>query len=338
MIYNRTVASSVYLSGADVILIDVQLSRKNLTERTKTFALFLAVVMLALLLLSQASKANAASSSSSTKPTASQLLARLAPNRGLNRACSAFRENEPLCTFGAKPNVLLWGDSFAMQLGLGLKSGAHPIHFVQQTLSVCSPIFDIAPQNANGGVPFAKKCIAENNNVYDWLKRHTNIKYVILGSHWINALATHGTIYKLGGQIGHFSQFAFDQFAITLRKIESLGVKPVVVTETPTNGEDHGACVTRALLAGTATTACAFAHSSDTEIKINTKVAKAAQAAGASVFWLENLLCSKTICDATRGDVILYRDSHHLTMEASVYLGEKFDLGQKLILAAKKRL
>jgi len=276
-----------------------------------------------------------AAATATAKPTASQLQARLSPNRGLNIVCSAFHENEPLCTFGDKPNVLLWGDSFAMQLGLGLKSGTKPLQFVQQTLSVCSPIFDIAPQDANGGVPFAKKCITENNNVYDWIKRHHQIKYVILGSHWINALATHGAIYKIGGQIGHFSKFAFDQFAFTLRKIEALGVKPIVVTETPTNGADHGACVTKALLAGTAPSACSFRHSSDTEIKINTKVANAAVAAGASVFWIEKLLCSETNCPAMVGNVILYRDSHHLTKEASVYLGEKFNLGQMIIATAK---
>ena len=307
-----------------------------ISARAKTATSFLSLLLgFGLFLGMPAVQVAQAASSSNNKPTASELQARLAPNRGLNRVCSAFHENEPKCTFGTKPNVLLWGDSFAMQLGLGLKSGAHPLHFVQQTLSVCSPIFDIAPQDANGGVTFGKKCIAENNSVFDWLKRHSQIKYVILGSHWINALATHGTIYKLGGKIGNFPNFAFDQFTLTLRKIEGLGVKPIVVTETPTNGADHGACVTKALLAGTATSACAFAHSSDTEFKINTKVANYAKAAGASVFWLENLLCSKSICDATRGDVILYRDSHHLTMEASVYLGEKFNLGQKIVAAAK---
>jgi len=307
---------------------------KRIIQQTKILA-FWALLLTTVFTSSFSSGIAQATSSSTPKPTVSQLQARLAPNRGLNFVCGTFHEHEPKCSFGANPDVLLWGDSFAMQLALGLKSGSHPLHFVQQTLSVCSPIFNVAPQDANGGAVFGKKCTAENNKVFDWVRRHKEIKYVILGSHWINALGTHSVLYRTGGKIGQFSKYADAQFAITLKKIESLGVKPIVVTETPTNRADHGACVTKALLVGKTADTCAFAHSSDTEIKINTKVANAAVAAGASVFWLEKLLCSETNCPAMVGNVILYRDSHHLTKEASVYLGERFNIGQRIIATAK---
>jgi len=295
------------------------------------------IAALALATLLAPSQAGVAASirASNDGQTVAQLNDRLSPNRGLNAICSMFRENEPLCKFGAKPNVLLWGDSFAMQLALALKSGSRPLSFAQQTLSVCAPIFDIAPQNASDGIDFAKNCISENALVFDWLKRHKAIKYVILAGHWINALATHGIIYRTGGIIGHQSKYAFSQFQRTLRDIEALGVKPIVVTETPTNGANHADCVIKAITSKTDVTACNFLHASDTEKPINAKVAKYALAAGASVFWLEKDMCDSKTCFATRGDVIIYRDSHHISREASVYLGVKFNLGRQIIAATK---
>jgi hypothetical protein len=295
------------------------------------------VFLASALLLESPSLATASQSpiASNDGQSLAQLNGRLSANRGLDAVCSMFRENEPRCKFGAKPNVLLWGDSFAMQLALALKSGSQPLSFVQQTLSVCAPIFDLAPQNSNDGVAFAKKCIAENNSVFDWLKRHSSIKYVILAGHWINALATHGTTYRVGGIIGQQSKYAFSQFQLTLRSIESIGVTPIVVTETPTDGVNHGDCVIQAITTKTKVSKCDFKLSTDTEKPINTKVAQYALAAGASVFWLQKDMCDQTTCFATRGDVIIYRDSHHISREASVYLGEKYNLGRQIIAATK---
>jgi peptidoglycan/LPS O-acetylase OafA/YrhL len=263
-----------------------------------------------------------------------ELQARLNPNRGLSFVCSSFHENEPKCVNGSHPNVLLWGDSYAMYLALGLKSGSHPLQFVQQTKSACNPVLGVSIQNTSSGIAFAKACMKENNDVLDWLKRHKNIKYAILGSPWSTVLASTAKIYGHNGVVGPAGDYGWSRFAKTLHAIEDLGVKPIVVTASPTNGEDHGSCVLRAIANKTSTGACNFPKAKDSRHAINLKVASAAAAAGATVFWMDDLICPHGTCYAERDGVIIYRDAGHLSREGSIYLGTKYDFGKLMIDAA----
>ena len=262
------------------------------------------------------------------------LEARVTRNKGLSVACDQFHEHEPKCINGANPDVLLWGDSYAMHLAKGLATGAHALEFVQQTKSACNPVLDVAQQNPSYGLPFAKACVKENYDVLDWLKRHPNIKYAILGSPWSTAVDSKANIFGKNGVVGPAGDFGWSQFAKTIHAIKALGVKPIVVTATPTNGEDHGACVLRAAANKTSTAACNFAKSADTRHGFNLKLAAAAKAAGATVFWLDDLLCPHGTCLAERNGVIIYRDPGHLSREGSAFLGKTYDLGKLMIDAA----
>jgi peptidoglycan/LPS O-acetylase OafA/YrhL len=261
---------------------------------------------------------------------------RVSTNHGLSKTCSQFFENEPKCNSGANPNVLLWGDSYAMHLALGLQSGAHPLQFVQQTKSACNPVLEIAQQNASYGIPFAKACIKSNQDTLDWIGRHPQIKYVILGSPWSTVLGEQSNVYGKNGVVGPAGQYGWSQFAKTLRAIEALGVKPIVVTATPTNLEDHGSCVLRAAANKIDASACNFAQRDDQRHEFNLSLAAKAKAAGASVFWLDNLLCQGGTCQAERDGVVIFRDAGHLSREGSTYLGKTYDLGQLMIDAANR--
>jgi hypothetical protein len=221
-----------------------------------------------------------------------------------------------------------------MHLAKGLAAGAHPLQFVQQTKSACNPVLGVAQQNPSYGIPFAKACIKENNDVLDWLKRHKNIQYVILGSPWSTAVDSKAKIYGKDGVVGPAGDYGWSQFAKTIKAIKDLGVKPIVVTATPTNGEDHGACVLRAAANKTSTAACDFAKKDDTRHGFNLTLAAAATKAGAAVFWLDDLICPQGTCYAERNGVIIYRDAGHLSREGSTYLGNTYDLGQLMIAAA----
>ncbi len=263
------------------------------------------------------------------------LEARLVRNTGLGNGCDAFYENKAACVYGKNPTVLLWGDSFAMHLARGLVASHTKVSFVQQTKSACNPVFDIAQQNPSYGIPFAKTCIENTRNTFKWLQRHKNIKYVILGSPWSTVLDKSSPVYGKSGVVGPSGTYGWAQFKKTLLAIEALGVKPIVVTATPTDGEDHGTCVIRAMANKTNPSACDFAKSTDHRLKFNTRLASEAKAAGASVFWIESLICPQKVCFTVRNGSIIYRDAGHLSREGSTYLGKTYDMSKLILQAAK---
>ncbi|MCC6274951.1 MAG: acyltransferase, partial [Leptospiraceae bacterium] len=77
-----------------------------------------------------------------------QLDARVAANHGLSADCAGGYIESSNCMTDKNPEVLVWGNSYAMHLVQGLIASNPKIKLVQKTISVCGPIFDIAPINA----------------------------------------------------------------------------------------------------------------------------------------------------------------------------------------------
>ena len=69
-------------------------------------------------------------------------------NPGLDFACWDGFNDLPDCRTSQSPDLLLWGDSYAMHLASGLQSSDPDLAMVQQTMSACMPIKDIALINA----------------------------------------------------------------------------------------------------------------------------------------------------------------------------------------------
>ena len=263
-----------------------------------------------------------------------QLSERVTINRGLDQSCNIFQEDAPKCVSGSDPKVLLWGDSYAMHLALGLKASASKVGFVQQTFSACAPTLGIAQQNPSYGAAFAKKCLKHNDDTLDWLSRHSEIEYVFLGSPWSTVLGEDATIYNREGVVGPGGTQGVEALRETVAAIKALGKKVVLVLATPTNNEDHGACVLRAAANNVSSSECNFALKDDARHASNQVVADAKT--GAPVFWLDGLICPDGTCYAERDGVIIYRDAGHLSREGSKYLGEKYDLMKQLIQAADR--
>ena len=263
-----------------------------------------------------------------------ELSARITANRGLDHMCNQFFENEPKCTVGSDPKVVLWGDSYTMHLALGLKESPTKVDFVQQTFSACAPTLGIAQQNPSYGAEFAKKCIKHNDDVLAWLARKPNIEYVVLSSPWSTVLAPNAKIYSRGGAVGKSGELGLGALRETVSAIKALGKKPLLVMATPANNEDHGQCVLRALANNVSTEECNFPLTKDARHKTNLMVANSGS--GAPSFWLDKLLCPNGICLAERDGSIIFRDAGHLSREGSSYIGQKYDLMRLLIQAADR--
>ena len=261
---------------------------------------------------------------------------RVSRNYGLNKDCASFDKNLEGCTFGENPDTLLWGDSYAMHAANALKSGNNPLSFIQHSMSACNPVLELAQQNPSYGIPFAKKCIAFNRETLTWLAKQPAIKYVILGSPWSTVVAPDAKVYNgLTSEVGPAGAAGWKQFQVTLSAIKSLGKTPVVLTPTPTDRNDHGSCVLRALANQADPTQCNFPLDTDTRRAFNTQLQEKASEVGVNTFWWDKFICRTGTCQVVGADTIVYRDAGHLSREGSTYLGETYDIGKQIIEVAR---
>ncbi len=166
-------------------------------------------------------------------------------NQGLSPACNAVFSESPKCRTNDNPEVILWGDSFAMHLMDGFLASKPTLNVIQATFAGCGPFFDVAPISLpQYGAKWAKECMKSNDKVRDYLRKNKSIKYVVLSSPFKQYFDSGSRLMKKDGSIVNGSQqLAYEYFSKTLHEIELMGKKPVVFSYPPTSGFDTGACL-----------------------------------------------------------------------------------------------
>lgn len=249
----------------------------------------------------------------------------LEPNYGLNKKCNRAFNTAPECHTAPAPQVLLWGDSFAMQLADGIVASRPGIALQQQTYAACAPIVGIAQLQSKYTVDWAKDCIAFNDQVLEWLRRQTSVKLVVLSSPFFGVLG--GSIIDRDGNRTHGE--AMDQVSRklveTVTQIRQAGARVVIVSPTPLSGYDTGACLVRSEFFGESEDICDFPLRTDSPPNdmlrgIEDQVA---------VYWLYNDICRDGKCFAAQDGVLLYRDILHLSTQGSAHLGRKHEWMRK---------
>ena len=258
---------------------------------------------------------------------------RLEVNRGLGNDCRKFVGSDPACATGANPLVLLWGDSYAMHLAQGLEASQTQVPFTQQTLSACAPVLGWAHQNQSYGKDQGRECLAQNEQVFDWLKTQNQITTVILASPWDDALNPGGYGMDSAGEVYQTGTVGMGLLRVTIEKLHDIGKRVVVVAPAPKNTEDTGLCLARALVNGLELSECNFSPESNLLADATEYLQQASTKAG--FFSLENLICKPKLCEAFAGDLFIYRDKGHFSKEGSQYIGETYDLMGQLIQTAK---
>lgn len=290
------------------------------------------VLVLAVSFLGSRTSVNESRSSLATGIRFVDLTDRIEVNRGLDDSCNKFVGNLAACSTGENPEVLLWGDSYAMHLASGLKASETQIPFTQQTLSACAPVLGWAHQNSSYGVDQGRECIAHNDSVFAWLKNQDQIRTVILASPWDDALNPDGRGLDKYDEVYQTGRSGIGLLQYTISEIQALGKRVVVVAPAPKNTEDTGLCLARAKLNGAKLSECNFSPKVNMLSKASGYLQEASTSAG--FFKLEDLVCKPAICEPFIGETFIYRDRGHFSREGSKYLGEKFDLMGLLVQAA----
>jgi hypothetical protein len=266
-----------------------------------------------------------------TPAEAQRLEERLDTNFGLRRGCSGRAERASGCDTVGDPDLMLWGDSFAMHLFQGLQASWSGRGIAQYTSSECAPILGQAPIGRGASRADALECLAHNAGAIDRLAQG-GITHVALSASFARHIGEAEVLLADGTTVPG-REVAFDHFVATLQRIRALGVTPVVFSHPPADGRDIGRCLVAATLADEPADACDLSLG---RARARDDVANAfleRVAAHAPVVWLHEGMCGKGRCPAAVDGVLMYRDAAHLSREGSARLGRVMDFGTRILAA-----
>ena len=256
-----------------------------------------------------------------------ELRERIKPNQGINKKCNVKFDLPSHCSTSDNPEVLLWGDSYAMHLYQGIVSSKPSVKIKQITSSSCAPILGISYLGPRGLPDWANKCIEFNDKAFEWLASSNSVKFVILSSPFAIGMGNSKLMDKDGLMYRPDNRkFVLNKFKQTLEKIKSLDVGVVVVSPTPKsiNIKNIGDCLLKKYYFEYIIN-CDFKYS-ETSYRHDflTKVSDFAP-----VYWLYKDICLKDLCSAEMEGNFIYRDTGHLSKEGSSFLGKKNDWHDK---------
>lgn len=255
---------------------------------------------------------------------------KLAINHGLDEECGDKFTLSAHCRTSDAPEILVWGDSFAMHLVQGILAANPDAKIIQMTKSVCGPFFDVSPVNAKYPVSWARGCVDFTHQVKAWVHANKTVKYAVLSSPFHQYLGNDqllidNKLHKANVEL------ATKQFRNTLDELAAMGVKPIVFSPPPTNGENIGECLVKAEVYGDDFKKCNFSVKSISPEYRATKKFLEEISKEHMVIFLDKEICNDETCKVSLGSTYLYRDVGHLSQAGSAALGRNMNF-YKLII------
>ena len=245
---------------------------------------------------------------------------KLVGNYGISRQCEKKFVVGGECATSAKPEILVWGDSYAMHLVPGILSSNKNVRLQQATVSQCAPIIGYAIATAIHG---AQNCITFNDSVYEFVSNST-VKYVVLASPFARLIDNASMVDAEGKLYFNGAEITFNGLVKLVDEIRDLGKIPVIFLPPPADGTDLGNCLLRHELRSEPLDNCDFDRENILQVK--TEVASKLRAiTAANVVDLTDFICDSDTCHVSLEGFYLYRDTGHLSIEGSSILGETYD-------------
>ncbi|WP_374490061.1 acyltransferase family protein [Zoogloea sp.] len=272
------------------------------------------------------------------------------PNDGFSTRCR-YEDGkfEPLaeCRSGDDPDVMVWGDSFAMHLVPGLVAASPDHQIIQATMGNCGPFENLAPLSNEYFVQsWAMSCLEFSRRVMDYLARSPHIRTVVIASpfhqylkpvdgkhHWRVLAAQGDQIVEQPPGVG----VAAEALVATIRHVQALGKKVVLVGPPPSSGFNIGNCLerqARGMLAfGAPMENCSVPVADYRQFFALTDqlLARVVQETGVKLLSFDPLLCDQTRCVSRMDGQLLYVDAGHITHDASRLLVGRLGLAAELL-------
>ena len=247
-------------------------------------------------------------------------------NYGLSETCNGHFTLSSDCRTSSAPEILVWGDSYAMHLVDGIVASNPNAALIQMTTSVCGPFLKIAPVAAGYPESWANDCLSFNRHVEDWVHGQNTVRFAVLSSPFWQYVGNESAILYQGKVIHNPPMtFVSQQLDDTLSWLADQGITPVVFAPPPTDGQDVGGCLLRSKWLGLDDGACNISISAYHADQENVIQLLHSIQQNHRVIWLSKELCGEAYCAARIGGIFIYRDGMHLSHEGSRYIGKAMD-------------
>jgi peptidoglycan/LPS O-acetylase OafA/YrhL len=248
-------------------------------------------------------------------------------NQGLSATCDGAFTLSPDCRTSDEPEILVWGDSYAMHLVDGIMASNPDAKIIQMTKSLCGPFFDVIPISYPEISPaMANNCLAFTGKVHEWLKQNKTVKYAVLSSPFAYYFSKDATLlYRNGDLVKANIDLVTKAFEKTLGELKLIGITPVVFSPTPADGNNMGLCLARAEYWGLNLDVCNFRVDAMSQDRRDAYVFLDSIEKNYRVIRLDNFICNSFQCNTHFGSTYIYLDGGHLTKDGSAMLGKIHD-------------
>lgn len=252
---------------------------------------------------------------------------KLKVNYGLSQTCDETFTLSADCQTDNSPEILIWGDSYAMHLVQGIMASNPDAKIIQMTKSVCGPFFDLAPISLpKYPATWAKDCLGFTAQIREWLKEQKTIKFAVLSSPFLQYLHPQNSLLLRNGEISPIDiELVTKEFEKTLNELKDMGITPVIFSPPPANGIDLGGCLKKAEWFGSDLNNCNFEITEMSQNTIDAYNFLKKFEDNYSVIFLDDFICTETQCLTHLDHIFIYRDPGHLSHEGSATLGEKYN-------------
>ena len=258
---------------------------------------------------------------------------RLKINYGLNSDCNILFASKEHCRTSDIPEILIWGDSYAMHLTNGLLASEENLKIIQATVSVCGPVLDIAPYSLpTYDKVWANNCIKFNDQVFKYIQETKSLKYIIVSSPFTQYVGKDSLVLHRNGKIVNSNTLAEDSFRNTLKGITDIGKVPVIFSPTPSSGFNTGRCLLKAILYDSSIDNCNFDLKTANINQLDVNIFLNKFSSSYNIIWLSEGICPDDKCIAYNDNLFIYRDDGHLSIEGSAYIGKKMNFYKMLQL------
>lgn len=250
---------------------------------------------------------------------------------GLSANCSVIKQDGS-CRTDDQPEVMLWGDSFAVHLLSAITASKPDVKLIQLTKSACNPIFDKYRVNVQRRVSQkAQACAEFNQSALSLIKSSPSLKYVVISGRFSSYFNHYNVVKDLDEsereESGDQLLAIFDQL---LSQIQDLGVTPVIVAEPISPPEKKVFCAAHSIKFSDIKD-CAFLESSRSvaQYKINKVLQRLEERY--NVISLDRFICQNQVCRTLTDDVAIYSQGGHLSKSGSALIGRKISLYSSIV-------
>lgn len=261
-------------------------------------------------------------------------------NYGLGEECEGLRNGAPAaaCMTSPSPKLVVWGDSFAMHLVPGILASNPQAQLAQATLSRCGPFIDASL--AEDSFSWARDCKEFNASVIAYIASQPSMEIAVLSSTFATYTNSKLKFSTRHGTVKGSMEFAVSQMKKTVAELRRLGKKVVIVAPPPHGPANTSECVERIRFGKfsiPAKSSCDFDFEAYRKRKriVLEFLRRVETEADVSVIGFEDVLCTKTLCKAELEGIPAFRDSAHLSIDGSRYLGVRLDLYRQIVEQAR---